>query len=434
MKEIDKLKSQLMKPNLSDVERKILQDQLKALKDQFEKQPHPPKPKTTPKMKLLERKYYLTTTEADAKGCRPLHSETDPADDTQTEKSNQAGSGPKSISNKISGKTDTEDTSTTDDTLLKPVAEITQGEIDQVMGDPDFGRMNDRSRALADKAQQWFDHVWGAGPVARDETGRTAIDTPVNPPPTKPTPLKDATGRPVDDALKAIRAGLDRIVADAAEPEDETAAVKALQRAVNLAPKLAAAPTAPKPDRPQPVTLALPAIPGLQPALTPPVKVDGVLGNKTRKHARAAATALGAPKLREGVALGRFQGFAEDAARKSVPAPALRRVVETGFGPLFDGARPGFHKDDRKPKPEVTALQDSLNGLGGTAASGSTTPALKVDGFAGPKTADAFAQAVRRDGPAKVTDAFGKRLGFLGDDEDDQDGEDGTGFGFAAPR
>ena len=150
------------------------------------------------------------------------------------------------------------------------------------MGDPDFGRMNERSRALADKAQEWFDHVWGPvwgkPPVSRDETGRTDAGAPVNPPPAKPMPLTDATGRPVDETLKRIGAEVDRIVADAAEPEDEPAAVKALQRAINLAPRLAVSRTAPQPPAPKPAAISAtgptvptaPALPGLQPALNAP--------------------------------------------------------------------------------------------------------------------------------------------------------------------
>ena len=109
--------------------------------------------------------------------------------------------------------------------------------------------------------------------MSRDETGRTDTGAPVNPPPAKPMPLTDATGRPVDETLKRIGAELDRLVADNAEPEDEPAAVKALQRAVNLAPKLALSRTAPKPAAISgtiPTVTTAPALPGPQPALNVP--------------------------------------------------------------------------------------------------------------------------------------------------------------------
>jgi len=61
----------------------------------------------------------------------------------------------------------------------------------------------------------------------------------------------------------------------------------------------------------------------------PDLKTDGVVGPKTRRALRFAATNLGRPKIEEGFALGRFGRFASDVQTgrddTRQPGPLSRR-------------------------------------------------------------------------------------------------------------
>ncbi len=304
-----------------------------------------------------------------------------------------------------------QDTDAIADILQKPVAAITQGEINELMDASDFGQPTDRGHALAMKARAWFDHVWGKQPVARDDTGRAVDAAPVNLPPDRPTPLRDPDGRPVGQTLLALGAELDRIVADPESRDDEATVVRALQRATNWTPRLARSPTAPKEGR---GGRSL----GIDPQHLADLKVDGLLGRKTRARTRRAVARLGRDKFREGLALGRFQEVAEQVtADDSAKSGLLRREVENSFGPLFQARPSSVSRSDLAPKPETVALQDALNDLGQQRHGSELTP-LKTDGLVGPKTTEAFKDAIRRFGAESVTSAFGHCLGFLDADED----------------
>jgi len=104
---------------------------------------------------------------------------------------------------------------------------------------------------------------------------------------------------------------------------------------------------------------------------------DGQYGPQTDFALKHATAQLGPDKVAEGLALGRFNTFTRDAQSRGDTAP---------------------------PKVEAGTLQATLNGFGQN---------LKQDDWIGPKTTQAFAQALRQEDADQVTQALGRTLGWL---------------------
>jgi len=71
------------------------------------------------------------------------------------------------------------------------------------------------------------------------------------------------------------------------------------------------------------------------PPLAHDLKTVGVVGPKTRRALRLAASKLGRPKVEEGFALGRFGNFARDLQTGRADTRSLKPTIDKAFGPLF---------------------------------------------------------------------------------------------------
>lgn len=288
-----------------------------------------------------------------------------------------------------------------DDVLLKRPGDLTDAEVRAVMGRRLDSRDDEERQALFRVEKSRFDHVYGTSPTRRDATGRLIQPEPVNPANADPSPARGPDGRPVAETLSTVA----EQVADLAQGGDRLDAVRALQRGLNVLIREPWRTPDFNPEvwrerlrrsgREEPYELFA----GLQ-----PLKDDGLPGPKTRTALRRVAAAWGRPGVEEGLALGRFDGFARNAE-----AGGLRTAAETAFASLFPAraAWPGG------PRPEGYGLQMTVNDLG-QETMGSTFRPLKEDGDIGPKTEAAFHDVLWAAGPDRFVDRLGKRLGFFG--------------------
>jgi GH24 family phage-related lysozyme (muramidase)/peptidoglycan hydrolase-like protein with peptidoglycan-binding domain len=143
-----------------------------------------------------------------------------------------------------------------------------------------------------------------------------------------------------------------------------------------------------------------------------PLKTGGVVGPKTRRSLRVATGRRGAEKVAEGLALGRFAKFVEDAPsggeNADVESGNLRAAIHDAFGPLFD-AEP----DSSVGEAEEAAFQATVNDWGATGAvrkpSRQRAKPIREDGRIGPRTQTAFRALNTNAAPA--ANAFAVRLG-----------------------
>lgn len=284
-----------------------------------------------------------------------------------------------------------------DEIRLKRPEDLTESEVKEIM----IARMDapteDERQAVADVEKAFFDDKFGTDPAEFDARGRMIEPEPKKPINKEPVPIRTADGRPLEAALKRIG----RKVIRNAETDGFASAVRGLQGGLNILDEVWTPPIVPE-ERPQPRR------PGVF-TIVPRLKEDGVFGPKTRMGLKRAVIALGAPKVEEGIALGRLDQFARDGRKEGFGR--LGEVTEGSFGPLF--------RDPRKvsPRPteraEAVTLQETLNDLGKTRFARERFPPLKLDGAIGPKTIDAFGRIASTLGPARVTRRFGEFLGFL---------------------
>ena len=150
----------------------------------------------------------------------------------------------------------------------------------------------------------------------------------------------------------------------------------------------------------------------------PNLKIDGALGPRTRQMVKMAAARWGAPKVEEGLALGRFAKVARNLQAGRLSGGVGPHVRKT-FGPLF--------RSSIKPAPKTNveedgALQATINDLGndlGRDALGQNAyKPVREDGSIGPKTETAFRNVLPAVGADRFTSAFGRNLGFLDGDAD----------------
>jgi hypothetical protein len=254
-----------------------------------------------------------------------------------------------------------------DSTLLKPVEDLTEGEVHRAMASDAYWNAGDPDRpAVLEKVAAWHDHVYGTAPQKRDATGRGVEPVAKNPPPETVRPLRTPQGETVAAALTKLGAVLNQAAAGGLGP---ARAVKGLQRGLTLTAK----------------------------AGETRLKIDGDLGPKTKAATRRALATKGRGVVGEGLALGTLS---EAAADPSNPGTALTAATKT-VAPLYAEEEP------RGGRIAGLAVQTGLNAMGGKT--------LKEDGDIGPKTRSAFADLARANDPDRIAQGIGRAVGWLED-------------------
>jgi len=272
--------------------------------------------------------------------------------------------------------------------ILKEGADLTKGELRQIMAKRNHlpeGPEKDRLNALE---QEHFSGVYGDDPVEQDATGRTIEPKAKRTVAEQPVPAKTSSGENLNDALKELG---ERIVVDK-NGDSKTRIAQALQVGLNLALQKAQEKQQPQ-NQPK------------RPSLFNALKVDGIVGPKTRQATKAILAKTQPGTAEEGLALGQFKRIVDEGRRRPVDPDDLRQSTSKIFGPLFRGPE----KAAPKVSHEGVGLQLALNKFG----EGRFTP-LKEDGFIGPKTADAFGKVMKVSDPDDFLSGLGERLGFFG--------------------
>jgi hypothetical protein len=274
---------------------------------------------------------------------------------------------------------------------LKPVEKLTESEMKEMIDTAQSGfrgwRSGDPLKAhLYEKVQDWHADVYGDGPQ-RHDGGKPVEPMPIRPIAEQPSPHTTPQGEDLWQATGRIG----QKVADAGAVDGFDDAVKGLQRGLNI------------------LNQANP-LPQRSPAYTPytklgPVDEDGKYGPQTDFALKHAAARLGAPKVEEAFALGRFNTFARNAQRNGNP-DGLEDKAHSIFGPLFRNPA-----DGKAPKIEGGVLQETLNDIG--PRHHDDWEPLKVDDWIGPKTTDAFGKVLKAEDADTITGMFGRGLGLL---------------------
>lgn len=275
--------------------------------------------------------------------------------------------------------------------LLKPVENLTQQEMMDMIhsAQGDYRGMNSGDPLKAhtyEKVQDWHVNIYGDGPQGNDG-GKPIEPTPIRPIPEQPAPHTTPDGEDLWQATSRIG----QKVADASGNDGYDNAVKSLQRGLNILNQ-----SNPLPTR--------------SPAYGPytklgPVDEDGQYGPQTDFAVKHATARLGAPKVEEAFALGRFNTFARNA-QSSGNTDGLENATHGALGSLFRNSR-----DTNAPKVEGGVLQETLNGIGRQVHD--DWEKLKVDNWIGPKTTEAFGKVLKTEDADTFTSAFGRGLGFF---------------------
>lgn len=242
-----------------------------------------------------------------------------------------------------------------DEILLKPVSKWTDDELGVVMGARlDLPSGHPERNRMADKETEFFKRFHSAGttpPIPKD-----------------PTPARAPDGGDLGSALRRVGADVVRAAGKGGLPP----ALSDLQRGINFKRDAAMA-----------------------------LKVDGAFGPLTRTALRRATADQGSAGVERLLALGRFQGFAEDAPLKGVAG-------------LADTLEKAFARPPRTPARPVGALKRTLNDLGQIHfGRDAWKPLDDGDGRIGPETTSAFAKVLRAAGPKLLAERFGRFLGIL---------------------
>lgn len=134
----------------------------------------------------------------------------------------------------------------------------------------------------------------------------------------------------------------------------------------------------------------------------PMLKVDGNFGPKTLMSLMATTAKAGPAKVEESVGITQFRDFAAKARKTG----GLAKAAETSFGRLFDP--PPTKTFASAPKPEATAIQKAINGLG----IGDFTRPLVEDGLIGPVTTQAFGDTIAKFDEDRFSKDFALTNGF----------------------
>ena len=272
--------------------------------------------------------------------------------------------------------------------LDKNPADLTEGELRQVMLARKSAKTDIEREKLFGVEKAFYDGVYGTGNAKYDVTGKMIEPTPIRPINENPVAARDKV---VAENLKSLA----KAVAAPRSSESAPEVVKALQSGLNIL------------NRARTEKLAKKQFGSASPLFSE-LKDDGVPGPKTRGAFKTTAAKLGPAKVKEGMALGRFKRFA-DAPKLG----DLRTQTEGAFGDLF--RRPSVSKP--KATDEGLGLQATINDLGGDTFANSFKP-IKEDGDIGPKTETAFNQLLPATGADSFTSKLGDNFGFFDDDDE----------------
>ena len=284
-----------------------------------------------------------------------------------------------------------------DEILAKDPRDLTEGEFvalkKEVINLP-AGPEQDR---LDGMATAFLEHRFGDGPAKFDAVGRMIDPEPIRPINDKPVPARTPDGEPLTGVVGKIGG----VIADAAGGEDRTSAVQDLQSGLNLLKSIM---------QRRAKSSSLAAI------HTTDLKTDGVVGPKTRRALRIAATTLGRPKVEEGFALGRFGNFARGIQSGHTDTRSLKPTIDKAFGPLLRNPKaPRQHPS--RPAEENLSFQATINDLGSDVFGRDAFKPIREDGLIGPMTESAFNAVLPAAGPDRFTSRLGHNLGFFDDND-----------------
>lgn len=248
--------------------------------------------------------------------------------------------------------------------MRKPVDDLTETDV-QVLQDAAFDERDTEMRHLInDRLQDFYRLTYGGGPAQHDETGKMIPPKPIREVPTTSSPVRGPSGETINDGLGRIA----KVMAQAAQRDGGAKIAESLQSGLNI--------------------------------MGQRLKVDGVVGPKTRAAIKDTIAENGSRQVAAAAALGRFKSFAKDAKVSPKEAGNLRAVVQSDIQPLLDNPSA---PSDRHEAPK--ALQRGLNIL-------NPMTQLKVDGDIGPKTTAAFQAALANADENAVTESIASSLGF----------------------
>ena len=304
------------------------------------------------------------------------------------------------------------------DILSKPSAIWTESERDSIMNHPAYYRPDDSRYAdLAPRARQgvqdWYDHTYGDGPAAFDETGRMRPAVAVNAIAQEPQP------GPTVEARRSSKASLGRWIGKMAGLAAQIAA-PGLNASGGASGLNRSGLHGSGPDYiGDGVRLLQTALNGIE--IDPvgrggsrkPLLVDGDYGPKTQGALDTALAYHGDGPVREAVAKTALRQLGQEA--EAAPPARLAQRAESILGGLA-GAAPNRSAPNRSsPNPssddrsfgDARSFQNHLNRVGGAALSG--WEPLVEDGELGPKTAEAMHRLARRVGGDALIDGWTSR-------------------------
>ncbi|MAN79614.1 MAG: hypothetical protein CMM77_12545 [Rhodospirillaceae bacterium] len=281
-----------------------------------------------------------------------------------------------------------------EDILAKSPRDLTEAEVRRVAEHRLALPPGAEKEALDRFERAFYDDAYGTDPATVDETGRLMAPAARRPVNAAPVPARTIDGI---DLSRAVGRLAER-VADIAETQGSRDAVRYLQRGLTLLNQAVTEAggdgTAPAPsDGPMFQDLA----------------DDGDPGPKTRAALRTAAARLGAPKVEEAFALGRFEAALRGLSGGAAPG-GLRAATSGAFADLFrEPAALGPHM----PTEEGESLQMTINDLGKVLLGPRGFTSLREDGIIGPKTEAALGRVLKAAGPRRLTETMGRNLGFF---------------------
>ena len=282
-----------------------------------------------------------------------------------------------------------------EDILVKQPRDLTEAEVRRIAERRLALPAGDEKDALYALEQAFFEDVYGSEQATTDGTGRLTAPAPKRPVNAAPVPARSADGMELSRAVTRLA----ERVADIAETQGSRDAVRFLQQGLTILnqARTAAGPVASR-NRP----------PADGPLFQDLVD-DGLPGPKTRTALRRATARLGAPKVEEALALGRFEEALKSLPRGGLP-DGIRGAAAEAFAALFRDPDRDMHTGATE---EGESLQMAINDIGPALLGGKDFTTLREDGVIGPKTEAALKRVLAAAGPRRMTEAMGKNLGFF---------------------
>jgi hypothetical protein len=256
--------------------------------------------------------------------------------------------------------------------LLKDPKGWTEDERDMVMNyrfDLPWGHPT--RDAMEKGITDWYENIYGTGNVRYDSTGRMIDPKPIMPIPQEPAPFATKNGLDLAKAAKIIE---QIILGQVGENRNLPGVIKNLQRGLNL----------------------------VKPEEQDGLKLDGDYGPKTDFTLKSTLAQKGTGKVKEALTLGQIADHAEQTKYGQAES-SLADFAKSTLGPLYP---PG------KEEAPNSVLQESLNDLG-TKYKEDDWQNLKLDGWIGPKTEEAYSTIASFAEPDEIASSFGRSLRFI---------------------